>query len=97
MEDEKLNYYREKASEDDGVNDNKEIKEYTINLLNQMKDIRIKKVFMLRYFTESKQKNTWQKIGKKMDVSTQTAINLHEKGRKMLETKFKSTQFSELI
>jgi DNA-directed RNA polymerase specialized sigma subunit len=97
MEDEKLNYYREKASEDDGVNDNKEIKEYTINLLDQMKDVRIKKIFMLRYFTESKQKNTWQKIGEKMDVSTQTAINLHEKGRKMLATKFKSKQFSELI
>lgn len=97
MEDEKLNYHRERATEDEDESKNEEVKEYVISLLDQMKDIRIKKVFMLRYFSESKQKNTWQKIGKKIKVSTQTAINLHEKGRKMLATKFKSKQFSELI
>jgi len=97
VEDEKLNYYRENSSEQDDPEDFGDVKEYVIDLLTKMKDVRIKKVFMLRYFAESKQKNTWQKIGKKMDISTQTAINLHEKGRKMLSIKFNSKQFSELI
>lgn len=97
MEDDKLNYHREAEAEEDESGKNDELREYVINLLDQMKDVRIKKVFMLRYFADSKQKKTWQKIGKEIKVSTQTAINLHEKGRRMLETKFKSKQFSELI
>lgn len=98
LEDEKLNYYRENSSQqqEDGK-DFGDVREYVIDLLSKMKDVRIKKVFMLRYFSETKQKNTWQKIGKRMNISTQTAINLHEKGRRMLSIKFKSKQFSELI
>jgi DNA-directed RNA polymerase specialized sigma subunit len=53
-------------------------------------------VFNLRYFSGEK-KLTWQKVAKKLDISTQTAINLHEKGRKILKNKLKNEESSDLI
>jgi DNA-directed RNA polymerase specialized sigma subunit len=32
----------------------------------------------------------WKKIGKKLDISTQTAINLHNKAISLLKIKFNS-------
>lgn len=74
----------------------KEEFEYIINLLEQIKDKRIIEVFNLRYFTDSK-KMVWYKIAKKMNISTQTAINLHNKGISILRGKFNSKNISDLI
>ena len=57
--------------------------EYIFNLLSQLKDKRIKKVFELRYLGGDG-KESWSKIGEDMGVSTQTAINLHDRGTKVL-------------
>ena len=61
-----------------------------------MKDERISKVFKLRYFSGEK-KLTWQKVARKLNVSTQTAINLHEKGRLILRNKLESKEISDYL
>ncbi|MEC7193161.1 MAG: hypothetical protein VXW13_06680, partial [SAR324 cluster bacterium] len=43
----------------------------------------------LRYFS-NEGKVTWSKISKQMNISIQTAINLHERGRLILSKKIKS-------
>ena len=81
---------------DDTLHSNKDIDEYVFNILNKLKDPRISEVFKLRYFSGEK-KLTWQKVAKKLNVSTQTAINLHEKGRLILKNKLKSKDISDSV
>ena len=57
------------------------------NLIDQFKDDRIKEIFQIRYFNGKVKKTPWAKIAKKIGVSTQTAINLHNKTLVMLKTK----------
>ena len=64
--------------------------QYIFSILAQLKDPRIKEVFNLRYFKTDKKKMPWSEIGKKMNVSTQTAINLHHRGLEILNKKMKS-------
>lgn len=65
----------------------KDTKDCLFDLLSQLKDGRIKRVYHMRYFT-SHPKMTWKKIGENMGLSAQTAINLHEKGKKIISSKF---------
>jgi RNA polymerase sigma factor (sigma-70 family) len=78
---------------------NKYDKEYIFNILNNLKDKRIAKVFELRYFENYKEKTkpTWSFIAKKIKTSTQTAINLHHRGREMLFKKIKSEELQDMI
>ena len=71
--------------------------EYIFSLLSQLKDERIRKIFSLRYFKSDKKKMPWSKIGKEMGISTQTAINLHKRGLKILNKKISSTNNSDVI
>lgn len=80
----------------DSFRENKDLDEYIFNILNGLKDERISKVFKLRYFSGEK-KLTWQKVARKLDVSTQTAINLHEKGRLILRNKLESKEISDSV
>ena len=67
------------------------------NLIKQFKDERMKKVFHLRYFSGEK-KMTWVTIGGELNVSAQTAINLHNKGKTIIRKKLKtSTRFADKI
>ena len=70
--------------------------EYIFNLLSQLKDKRIKKVFELRYLGGDG-KESWSKIGENMGVSTQTAINLHDRGTKILRKKMSSEVFFDKL
>ena len=54
-------------------------------------------VFKLRYFSGSEKLTTWNKIAKKLNISTQTAINLHEKARVFLKTKTTSKNSFDFI
>ena len=65
----------------------KEENEFVFNILKQLKDKRIHLVFRLRYFSGEK-KMTWARIAKRLSVSTQTPINLHDKGKKVLVKKY---------
>ena len=88
-EDEKINFIINKSNED--VEENiKEKLDYLNNILSQIKDKRVKRVFELRYFNKTNKKTPWNKVAKKIGVSTQTAINLHNKTIKMLRKKLTS-------
>ena len=65
-------------------------------ILNQMCDSRTKKIFNLRYFSDAKL-SPWNKIGKKMKISTQTAINIHNKAIDFLNKKINSKNLFDKI
>jgi len=97
MEDEMLNAIREKESAPHEKNNDKEIQEFVTNLLNRMKDKRIRRVFRLRYASDFAKKNTWVEIGKVMSVSPQTAMNLHDRGKKIIAKKLTSRNFADSL
>lgn len=72
--------------------------EYVLDLIKQLKDKRIEKIFKMRYFSDSNKKfMSWSKIGKKLDISTQTVINLHDKAIKTISNKLKGKNFIDKI
>lgn len=92
-----LNFIADKNQEDNTrVEKLKELKEYIGSLLNQLKDHRISKIFNMRYF-ESGANQTWTKISKRMNMSTQNAINLHNKGLQILKNKLTSKDLFDKI
>lgn len=78
---------------------NKNSKEYIFYILNNLKDKRISKVFKLRYFENypEKKKPTWSFIARKIKTSTQTAINLHQRGKEILRKKINSTNYQDIV
>ena len=84
LEDEQLNFFYE-ANAAAQHQPTAALHEEIFELLEGMRDKRIKKVFDLRY--DEGGKATWADIGEKMEVSTQTAINLHNKGKKFIRKK----------
>jgi RNA polymerase sigma factor (sigma-70 family) len=100
MEDSDIQFHIDRRTKDESncfSSENPEhIKEYVLNILNQIKDERIEKVFRLRYFS-GKPKATWSSVSKKLDISIQTAINLHQKGIKILRNKIKSKDLLDSI
>jgi RNA polymerase sigma factor (sigma-70 family) len=70
-----------------------EISERAAFLLNQIKDKRIKKIFEMRYFHNSKTLS-WEKISEHFGISGQTCNNLHRKGLKIIN-KFLKTHKDE--
>jgi hypothetical protein len=57
------------------------------NIISQVKDKRVKKIFNIRYFNGAIKKTPWAKIAKELGVSTQTAINLHNKTITLIKRK----------
>lgn len=76
---------------------NNELHDYLSSLLVSFKDSRINEVYRMRYFSNSAKPVTWNKIAKKLNISTQTAINLHEKARVFLKNKILSKNSFDLI
>jgi RNA polymerase sigma factor (sigma-70 family) len=74
----------------------KEKADMIFSILDRSKDKRIKKIYKLRYFN-NKKLMSWADIGKKMKLSTQTVINLHNKGKVFLKNKLTSTNNSDII
>ena len=60
--------------------------DHAVLVLKKMSDPRIYKIFKLRYL-DAGPKLTWKQIAKKFDLTPQTIINLHSKGRKALKKK----------
>lgn len=79
------------------IDNNNETYDYLSSLLSGFKDCRVKDVYMLRYFSDSPNLATWSDIGKKLNISTQTAINLHERARFFLKKKIESKNFCDFI
>lgn len=69
--------------------------EYVLNILEQVKDKRIIQIFKLRYLSQKKM--IWAEIAKEVGSSTQTIINLHNKGLELLKKKLRSESVSDVI
>jgi RNA polymerase sigma factor (sigma-70 family) len=79
------------VSENSGYEDPaEEIRERVFCILEKVKDKRIHEIFKLRYAPEERKKMTWKRIAKRLDISAQTAINLHSKGTKIVSQKINS-------
>jgi len=97
VEEKELVYHIDKKTcEEQPVENLEDLKEFTGNILSQLKDKRIKKIFQLRYFSDSK-KTTWNNIAKNLNISIQTAINLHDKGVAVLNKKIRSKEFRDFV
>jgi RNA polymerase sigma factor (sigma-70 family) len=70
--------------------------EFIENILSQLKDQRIKKIFSMRYSKEEK-KPSWCVVASNLKISTQTAINLHNKGISILRKKITSEKLLDNI
>lgn len=91
MENENIKYITEnnQSKQIDNALLNKEKVDLIFNILDQMADSRVKEIFNLRYFSDRKIQ-PWNKIGKKMHISTQTVINIHNKALSLLNKKISS-------
>jgi len=76
---------------------NHEMYDYINKILSGFSDDRIKQVYSLRYFSGNQKLTTWNKIAKKLNISTQTAINIHEKAKDFLKNKITSKEACDLI
>jgi RNA polymerase sigma factor (sigma-70 family) len=76
--------------------ENKNLNEYIFTILESITDKRIIEIYKLRYFSNTKV-TSWSKIAKKLNISTQTAINLHKKGLALLKTKMNSNFYFEKV
>jgi RNA polymerase sigma factor (sigma-70 family) len=70
--------------------------DYIMDLIGQMKDQRVKKIFKLRFLSGQK-KMSWKEIGKKLNISTTHAINIFIKSKKFLLNRIKSKDLSDKI
>jgi RNA polymerase sigma factor (sigma-70 family) len=95
LEEKDLNYHVDKKYNEEKPNFDSTL-DYIFSILGQLKDKRIKEVFYLRYL-ESGKKMSWSKVAKKLNISTQTAINLHKKGQEMLQQKLSSKEIFDKI
>ncbi len=100
MEDSDLEFYIDKKNNEESTSIFQEapelFREYVLNILYQIKDKRIAKVFKLRYFSDNSKK-TWSLVSSELDISIQTAINLHSKGIQILRNKIKSKDLLDSI
>lgn len=98
VEDKDLYFHIDRATTEDSLAKEalKDAKEYSLNILAQLKDKRIERVFKLRYFSGDG-KLTWNSISKKMELSIQTVINLHSRGILILKKKINSKEHEDTI
>ena len=70
--------------------------DFVKNIIAQIKDKRVKKIFNIRYFSGNSKKTPWAQIAKEMGVSTQTAINLHNKPISYIRRKMYSKEITTI-
>lgn len=75
---------------------NSEDNDFAISIINQITDKRIRYIFQTRYI-DCDRKMTFKEIGKKLKLSSQTIINLHNKGIKLLKDKLVSENIFDNI
>jgi RNA polymerase sigma factor (sigma-70 family) len=75
---------------DDQTSNDSNTEEFVSYILSELHDKRVQKIYMMRYFSKDGKKKTWKEIAKKLGVSSQTVINIHNKAKRILRNKFKS-------
>jgi len=96
VESETLNYIFDSIEAEKEQSQEENI-DYVFSLLRQIKDKRILRIFEIRYLENQSKIISWAEISKIIGVSTQTAINLHKRGLKILKSKMKSCKFFDEI
>ena len=76
------------VDEYDANKDHRTDLDHAFDILKKMNDKRIFKIFKLRYLNKG-EKLTWKQIAKEFDLTPQTIINLHAKGRRAIKRKMK--------
>ena len=71
--------------------------DYALWILKELSDKRIHRIFMLRYFGKPNKLTCWADIAKKIKLSYQGVINLHEQGRRFLKTKLSQKNTCDLV
>jgi RNA polymerase sigma factor (sigma-70 family) len=66
--------------------------DYAFSILEGMSDKRIFKIFKMRYLHDGP-RLTWKEIAEEFNLTPQTIINLHTKGRRALKRKMKKKVF----
>lgn len=97
LEPSELNYHVDQTAQHSDSEETEDAVVFVQNILSQLKDKRIEEIYRLRYFGKSKKDAAWSRIAKKLNVSTQTAINLHERGREILKKKLLSKECFDTI
>ena len=59
--------------------------DHIFTVLEDQPDKRIPKIFIMRYLHSSKKRPTWKTIGERFNLTSQTIINLHSKGREIIK------------
>lgn len=97
LDNEKIKYLVEKKQiEESNTQMDQSKLDYIFDIIHNMKDKRIEKIFKMRYF-DSKKLKAWNEIGKKLHISTQTAINIHNKALEFLNKKITSKNLFDKI
>lgn len=82
----------------DGYCSNTENRNYIFNILNQIPDNRIKQIFKMRYYDGRGHKlKTWAEISNVLKLSQTRVIELHEKGRLILNKKITNNNWSDKL
>ena len=88
-EDKMIHFFNLKSMDDYDLRyDPKNELDHAFDILDKLKDKRIFRIFKLRYLHNGP-KLTWKEIAEKFDLTPQTIINLHMKGRRILKKKMK--------
>lgn len=98
MENESIKLILEKKQASENFDENllREKSDLIFSILRRIKDDRIYKIYRMRYFS-GKKLTPWSKISKKLKISTQTVINLHNKGKILLKNKLTTTNNIDII
>ena len=84
-----LQEYADKASNESEIESKKIIgeAEYVMNLLESFHDPRVKRIFKMRYFANDKKNVSFAEIAKKLKMSTQGIIDIHDEAREFIRRK----------
>lgn len=95
LDSKELDYQNDKTPENSNT-ENQVSQEYIDYILNTLTDKRIKQVFKLRFFGPE-EKMTWRKIAKLTGFSSQSCINLFNRGKKILKNKIMSENTLDVL
>jgi RNA polymerase sigma factor (sigma-70 family) len=83
-------FFNNKSMEEFNKKEKENLIKFIFEILEGLKDKRIKLIFQLRYF-ESAPKLTWKQVAQQLNLTPQTIINLHSKGKKAIRKKIEKS------
>lgn len=97
MEDSNLNYFVEKKPAENENTRANDAKNFIFDILNSLQDRRIAEVFKLRYYENAPKLMTWKTVSSLMNISSQTAINIHNRGKKIILNRLNGKHFENFL